>query len=261
MTAPEPPIAQAASATQCAPVAIVAARGSDQERSASQFDSTGWEGENIAELLAATEARYPGSIAPTPIIAVDYPAAMGLPNASQGELSLAFFAPLMPDPVGAILQRFTDSVESGRATAAAQIAAFEKSTGCHPTYVFIGYSQGAVVLAPLATDYAADDRLAGAIFFGNPLQRRGDDATVGARHGESAAIDLLGAHHADTLRSLDSSLRLNYCLEGDPICNFTPQNAITEFGNGLATHASYFLTPRPEDDIVADRLHGLLTGD
>ena len=116
---------------------------------------------------------------------------------------------------------------------------YESTTGCHPRWVAAGYSQGALV-ATSAQSYLADTgRLHAVLTFGNPLHQV---PWVQNRAG-------LPEH-----RSVD------YCLDGDFVCDFSPEAANRALATKAKRHASYFLGEPTEQDVqVIDAVAGILT--
>ncbi|OFN42604.1 hypothetical protein HMPREF2559_11525 [Corynebacterium sp. HMSC072G08] len=230
----------------CPAVTIVAARGSDQDPEHGDFlgparygerMSNGYEGPNIAGLLHLAEERHPGLFDDAEVLGLDehtYPAAMNLPPlAKDGErltssqtterLSSVLEEHPLPElaygtTVGAI-----DSVVRGARNAPGFLHAREAATGCHPDYIVVGFSQGAVI--GTALEQKLGDRVKGAMYMGNPVPWH-------------------------------SPKSVNYCLGGDVICRPTVPNAVDALQTKMEVHASYFETPRVTDAYFADRLAG-----
>lgn len=279
------PVPAAADAQQACPaVAVVAARGSDQNVDLeptsyapdSPWVSNGFEGPHLTSFLQFAQARHQAQtgqslLRDVPVLALDdvtYPAAMGLPElAAPGEE----VTPLeMARRVGEVLRvkpahqyavdalhTFEGSVRSGVDNALGYIDAWEAESGCTPGYILLGYSQGAVVLT--AQEQALQERgqLVGSLYLGNPLLRTTDAAVVGAPDRGAGMLSSAPVTAAD-------STRLNYCTAGDFSCDLTSSAALASLGDGGGAHTQYFVSadtdPTEYDDHVADTFAGWITG-
>lgn len=240
---------------------IVAARGSDQNREQGEYlgpqqyapgtsPSNGFEGRNLSGLFHLVEKRHPAAMESVYVLALDdtvYPATMELPALAQEgeELSPVRFVQRLgeilrqyplPELVYSTAAGFIDSVRKGQENAPRAVDDYEASTGCTPSYITAGYSQGAIVTTSLEPHLEATGRLQGAMYLGNPL--------------ESVPSFVLP-------QQAEAPHRLNYCLHGDFTCDLNAESARAALSNRAALHASYFQgEPSADDAQVADELAG-----
>lgn len=262
ITAPVP--GHAAALEQTCPVTVVlAARGSDQNEEYGEYfgpqlysensePSNGYEGPNFTALFHQVEQRHPGTMDRVYVLALDdeaYPAAMGLPPlAEEGEI--IGLIELVQRAVGVVQQYpihdlihavtfgFIDSVRSGMINAPKVVENYEATTGCNPNYVIAGFSQGALVTTSVEKYLANTGRLEGAVTIGNPLHKY-------PWVMERAA--------------LPKDKRVDYCLNGDFVCDFSLAAASDALSTKAEVHASYFLNePAAQDVRVIDAVAGLL---
>lgn len=249
---------------ECPAVVVLAARGSDQNEEYGEYfgpqrysdasqPSNGHEGPNISALLHQVEQRHPGTMDDVYVRALDpeeYPASMDLPAiAEEGEnlnplQVLQRLGEILRDyPLGDLVYSVTlgvvDSLRTGVASAPRVVAEYEQSTGCSPQYVLAGYSQGALVTASIEKQLAQEGKLAGVITMGNPV-------------GQLPWRSWQG--------ELPPERRVDYCLEGDVVCDFSLQAASDALATKMETHASYFLgEPTANDVVVIDAVAGILS--
>lgn len=258
------PVASASGVGTCPDTVVLVARGSDQNEEQGEYvgpqryserapESTGFEGRNFAALFHQVEQRHPGTMDDVYVLALGpeaYPASMNLPPLAQegedlGPLQLVQRALgiLQEHSLGEMAYSVTfgaaDSLRTGVRNAPKVVEDYESTTGCHPRWVAAGYSQGALV-ATSAQSYLADTgRLHAVLTFGNPLHQV---PWVQNRAG-------LPEH-----RSVD------YCLDGDFVCDFSPEAANRALATKAKRHASYFLGEPTEQDVqVIDAVAGILT--
>lgn len=236
----------ASAAEACPAVAVVAARGSDQNPEQGEYfgpqtygehsHSNGYEGPNLTALFRLVEERHPGTMDRVQVIGLDehaYPAAMGLPPlAEEGEklspagvvrrLDEVLRTHPLPDLARRVTFGVAHSVHAGVRNAPGVVAAYEAESGCRPSYVVAGYSQGAII--GTALERHLGDRLIGAIHIGSPVPRW----------------------------VVTAPRVINYCLDGDFACDLTPDSALNALETRASLHASYFVQPRPYDAVVAD---------
>ncbi len=243
---------------------VLAARGSDQNEEYGEYfgpqrysdvsqPSNGHEGPNISALLHQVEQRHPGTMDDVYVRALDpeeYPASMDLPAiAEEGEnlnplQVLQRLGEILRDyPLGDLVYSVTlgvvDSLRTGVASAPRVVAEYEQSTGCSPQYVLAGYSQGALVTASIEKQLAQEGKLAGVITMGNPV-------------GQLPWRSWQG--------ELPPERRVDYCLDGDVVCDFSLQAASDALATKMETHASYFLgEPTANDVVVIDAVAGILS--
>lgn len=270
----------------CPAVAIVAARGSEQNddllptKYSDQSDlvSNGFEAEQLRSFLQFAESRHSektgGSLlAGVPVLALDdtiYPAALPLPALAEQDEELEpletvyrLAAILEDQPAHMIVETaardFGASLQTAIDGAPGVLAAGELETGCSPDYLFLGYSQGAMVLTALEQKLAEQGRLAGVLYLGNPLLRPGSGSVVGtpARGGgllSSVPPSLL----PEPAYGVD---RINYCVRGDFACDTTPESLSASLASGGGVHTEYFLgdVPSADDGLVADIFAGWIS--
>ncbi|MFH0412485.1 cutinase family protein [Corynebacterium sp. L4756] len=258
------PGAQAAPTEQeCPETVVLAARGSDQNEEYGEYfgpqryssyaeESNGFEGPNFTALFHHVEQRHPGTMDNVYVLALDdqqYPAEMGLPPlADEGEdltpaetLQRAV-AIVQEYPVGDMVHTvtfgFIDSLRTGMDSAPQVVEEYEASTGCSPNYVVAGYSQGALVTTSVENYLADTGRLAGAVTIGNFL------------HSYPWLMDRA---------PLPKDKRVDYCVDGDFLCDFSLEAANDALSNKAEVHASYFLKePTAQDIQVIDEVAALL---
>lgn len=272
------PAASAAEAEVCPEVAVVTARGSEQNDELtpmryapdSRWESNGYEAENISGLIATAAARHlevtgEELMTNVPVIGLDnsvYPAAMPLPELIQDgeDVDAAVFAQRAssvlssrsPVEIGSTAAgAFDDSLRRGVSGTPGYLQAWEEATGCAPDYVLVGYSQGAMVLTAVEKQLAEQGRLRGVIYMGNPLLRPGDPSIVGKRVVSGGMAQAVRDRWP---RESEESPRINYCLPKDIVCDLSPETVAGQFGAKGGTHPEYYAqdSDDPSAGLVAD---------
>lgn len=273
---------------QCPEVAIIAARGSEQnfattpQRYApnSPWESNGFEAENIAAGLHLAQQRHIAATGESlfhnvPVLALDeetYPADLYLPviaergsNPDALQFSSNLVEILRHTPPHTIayeaMAGVVDSVRSGINNAPGFLEEFEQVTGCQPDYILFGYSQGSIVLSHLEKYLHDKDQLRGVVYIGNPQLGAGDPSTVGrprVGNGLLAGSAVL----PESLRpELPPVPRINYCMTDDFACDLSPQSAVAALRDEAGIHGDYFLIGNPHDAAVVDELAEWITHD
>lgn len=270
------PVAQAAEQT-CPAVAVIAARGSDQNEQldpttyspGSRWVSNGYEERTIRAFLQYAESRHPSLLQDVPVVALDaetYPAELPLPALAREGEEIA--APEMARRVLDLLRErpahviaheaangFLDSYRAGVANALGYIDDWETATGCAPGYILVGYSQGAAVLTAQEAALAERGQLVGSVYLGNPLLREGDVSVIGAPARGGGLMSSIEGNAAS------DSDRLNYCNVDDFACDLTSSAASDALAGGGGVHTRYFRDdPTDHDEQVADTFAGWVTG-
>lgn len=260
------PGASAAPQQECPALVVLAARGSEQNEDlqptsysdASPWVSNGYEERNIRAFLHFAESRHLAKtgeslLADVHVLGLDdtvYPATFPMPALAEQDENLDLME--TATRVGRILQQapahviaqnaaqgLLGGLESGVDGTMGYIDAWEAETGCHPGYLLVGFSQGAVVLIAQEPELARRGQLVGSLYFGNPL-------------------------HALAAGRASGSNGLNYCADGDYVCNLTPSAAQAALTNGGGVHNRYFMDvdeqPAESDGHVADRFAEWITG-
>lgn len=279
--------AAAVEAEACPEVAVVAARGSEQNDELtpmryapeSRWESNGYEAENISGLITAASARHlehtgEQLMTNVPVIGLDnsvYPAAMPLPELIQDgeDVDAAVFAQRASSVLSSrspveisstAATAFDDSLRRGVSGTPGYLQAWEEATGCAPDYVLIGYSQGAMVLTAVEKQLAEQGRLRGVIYMGNPLLRPGDPSIVGKRVSSGGMAMALGDRWP---RESGVSRRINYCLPRDIVCDLSPDTVAGQFGATGGTHPEYYAEDAedPSAGLVADTFAGWVSSE
>ncbi|MHA2789552.1 cutinase family protein [Corynebacterium sp. S7] len=259
---------------RCADVAVVAARGSGQNTHIypTQYSvedsraSNGWEAENIRAFLHLSEARYKETHAGeslmkgVDVIGIDdttYPAnpqEADMPDLESEESIMEELArivgpgPSIIDELPSLAISMVESFTQGHTGVIGEIDAYEAETGCAPSYILIGYSQGASILQGQERELADRGQLAGVLYFGNPMTNYQDPAMVGVENG---AGGFLGNTPWNSITTAATDNRLNYCLPIDLVCD-TSVEILVASATTPGVHANYFLEESPWDDHVAD---------
>lgn len=253
----------AESVQTCPDTVVLAARGSDQNEEYGEYfgpqlysehaePSNGYEGPNFTALFHQVEQRHPGTMDNVYVLALDeeaYPANMDLPPLAEEGENLGPIE-LVQRAVGIVQQYpvhemihsvtfgFIDSVRSGMINAPKVVENYEATTGCNPNYVVAGFSQGALVTTSVEKYLANTGRLEGAVTIGNPL------------HKYPWAMERA---------ALPEGKRVDYCLDGDFVCDFSLEATSDALSTKAERHASYFLNePTAQDVRVIDAVAGLL---
>lgn len=258
------PVASASGGGTCPDTVVLVARGSDQNEEQGEYvgpqrysehapESTGFEGRNFAALFHQVEQRHPGAMDGVYVLALDpeaYPAAMNLPPLAQegedlGPLQLVqrAFGILQQHSLGEMAYSVTfgavDSLRTGARNAPKVVDDYEATTGCHPRWVAAGYSQGALVATSVEGYLAETGRLHAMLTIGNPLHQ---------------------VPWAKNRAGLPGNRSVDYCLDGDFVCDFSLGAANRALATKAERHASYFLGEPTEQDVqVIDAVAGILT--
>lgn len=258
------PVASAGGVDACPETAVLVARGSDQNEEHGEYvgpqrysaqapESTGFEGRNFAALFHQVEQRHPGAMDGVYVLALDpeaYPAAMNLPPLAQEGEELSprdvvrrIMEILQQYPIGDLVYSVTlgavDSLRTGVRNAPKVVDNYEATTGCRPRWVAAGYSQGALVATSVESHLAETGRLQAVLTFGNPLHQ---------------------VPWAQNRTGLPAHRYVDYCLDGDFVCDFSLEAANRALATKAERHASYFLGEPIEQDVqVIDAVAGILT--
>nr|VDG63059.1 Cutinase [Streptococcus thermophilus] len=264
-----------AEARQCPAVAVIAARGSGQPAvgrtsyGANPWTSNGWEGEHIRAFLQKSEQRYRAThggrsmMSSVEVLGLGpdyYPAFMPeyngpiptVPQTLAQTLNLVGMWSLPAMQLSRMAARdFLGSVDTGRRGVIRQIDNYQRTTGCRPQYVFVGFSQGAMILQDAEKEVARRGQLAGAVYLGNPMTAPGDPATVGVPGGGAGGLIGWLPENSKTLAATPH--RANYCLPLDGVCDASVKTARASEAAGGGNHGRYFIWPSRWDNIVSDR--------
>lgn len=258
------PVASASGVDTCPETTVLVARGSDQNEEQGEYvgpqrysarapESTGFEGRNFAALFHQVEQRHPGAMDGVYVLALDpeaYPAAMNLPPLAQEGEELSprdvvrrIMEILQQSPIGDLAYSVTlgvvDSLRTGVRNAPKVVEDYEATTGCRPRWVAAGYSQGALVTTSVESYLADTGRLHAVLTFGNPLHQ---------------------VPWAQNRAGLPEHRVVDYCLDGDFVCDFSVEAANRALATKAKRHASYFLGEPTEQDVqVIDAVAGILT--
>lgn len=255
---------------------MIAARGSGQNSqiyrtnysNEAPWVSNGWEGETIRAFLRHAEDRYRAThggaslMKDVEVLGLEpryYPAAYPdytVPTVPTPvtviqalNIGLDYALPVLRTARAAAVE-FTGSVQTGRAGVLRQIDDYERATGCHPGYILVGYSQGAMILLEHERELARRGQLAGAVYFGNPNTAAGDPATVGVAGG--GAGGMLGWLPFNSRTAAGTTNRVNYCLPLDAVCDLSVQTLDASARQGGGNHVRYYLWPSQWDNQVSD---------
>ena len=280
---------------RCPEVVIVAARGSEQNdditptrysaTAPAEFGSNGYEAENLQGLLHLAEQRYAEhhlgaslmeKVAVLGLDAEAFPARMYLPplgeegkEVSAQQLASNLSGILSSAPVSDLVNRpineAVTGINQGIDTLPAVLNTFEQSSGCHPDYVYLGFSQGTVVLGSQEHLLAQQGRLRGAVYIGDPTfdqsRLEEQDLLIGNPIVGRGIIPQIppGTPEREALlrRHAPAAVpHLYYCLAEDYSCDFSAPAAIKAIHGQGGPHVEYFLHPQPTpaDLRVADIL-------
>ena len=264
----------------CPAVVVIAARGTDQNKETDQYigpqqysagtvPSNGYEGLNLSGLFHLAEARHPTVMQDVYVLAlneVEYPASMGMPVLVKAEEELSFLqllgrvgALLRQVPLGDLIHSVVvgtfDSMKKGQEMAPQVVDDYEARTGCAPSYITTGYSQGAIIATSLESHLAAKGRLGGAVYLGNPLSRPEDTNVVGNPERGGGLLEAAPVQfRPQPAPGID---RIDYCLRGDFVCDLSASAAGAALTTRMKVHSSYFQgEPSAADALVADRFAG-----
>ncbi|MDO5098193.1 MAG: hypothetical protein Q4D85_05480 [Corynebacterium sp.] len=293
------PVVHAHEATPvCPKVAIVAARGSEQneeiqpttysEAAPQEFSSTGFEGPNIRGLLQHAESRYsqahPMASLLKNVDVIDlnddiYPAELYLPAiAEKGEE--VSFAEAAQRLIGIVSKQAPDRIiytavtglvegmKHAKTAVPRYISDYEQHTNCRPSYILVGFSQGALLLSNLEKFFAATGRLAGVVYIGNPLLEKNHHhgLVIGGPESGTGLLGVVGERIRGKLSfakdvNYADVPRINVCQRADFACDTTIHSLSTSARSRGGIHNSYFQeeTKTPEEDLAADELAKLIT--
>lgn len=274
----------------CPEVVVVAARGSDQNEyleptrysDEAPWVSNGYEERNIRAFLHFSEQRHreqtgTSLMKDVHVLGLDasvYPAEFPVPHLTEDgeDVENREFARRAVDTVRErpahllaydATVGFAESLHAGIRGTMGYIDSWEEQTGCAPGYILIGYSQGALVLAPQEEALAERGQLIGSLYLGNPLLTPGDSTVIGQPARGGGLLSSLPGVVQPTLAG--DAERLNYCAEDDFVCDVTSsaiRGSVTTKGG---VHANYFLEieengASEHDEQVADTFAGWVTG-
>lgn len=284
-----PSVEAQAGAQECPAVAVVAARGSDQNEfleptrysAEAPWISNGYEERTIRAFLQYSEERHRANTGTSLmkdvyVLGLDasvYPAELPVPHLTEDgeDVENREFARRAVDTVRErpahllaydATVGFAESLHAGIRGTMGYIDAWEERTGCAPGYILIGYSQGALVLAPQEEALAERGQLIGSLYMGNPLLTPGDATVVGQPTRGGGLLSSLPQAVQPTQADVQ---RLNYCAADDFVCDVTS----SAIGGSLTTkggvHANYFLEIEENgaseyDAQVSDTFAGWITG-
>ncbi|WP_290184803.1 hypothetical protein [Corynebacterium glaucum] len=260
---------------RCPSVAVIAARGSGQNgqihrtsySTEAPWVSNGWEGETMRAFFRHAENRYRAThggvslMKDVEVLGLEpsyYPAiypeydvpAVSVPSTAAQALLLAleYTVPTLRTARRAA-NEFSDSVRLGRIGVMQQVNDYEAATGCRPSYILTGYSQGAMILLEHERELSRRGQLAGVVYFGNPNTAPEDPTTVGVAGGGAGGA--LGFLPFNTKTAAGTPNRVNYCLPLDGVCDLSVQTLQGSQFNG-GNHGRYFLWPSEWDNQVSD---------
>lgn len=236
---------------QCPSVVALAARGSEQNwqiRPARYSGQTAWTSNGFEERtirtffgrlerdhLARTGESIMKDVYVLGLTSAEYPAA--LPLSSGGSTAV----------------EFGQSLSSGRAHVFDAIDHLEAQSGCHPMYLLVGYSQGAMVLDGMEQEFIRRGRFLGSLLIANPELRPDDPTVIGHRPIAGGLASAVTTPRAATANMI------NYCLPGDLVCDGAPEQLPTAGSSVLAAqldtgdirsgriHLQYFVQEKPWD--------------
>ncbi|MBT0567708.1 alpha/beta hydrolase [Williamsia sp. CHRR-6] len=232
--------ASTATGSGCAPVAIVALRGSGENgpgviiprRYTPTVATAGWEG-TIASRLLSEFYRSTPTAAGTPIVQVPGGPG-GYPAVKVSLVDDVVTEPLQANP----LYR---SAQAGVRRALAEMARFRAARpDCASTrFVLIGHSQGAMVARGVAL--AAPEQVAGLLLYGDPFQLPGRATTAGPGRFGTGALRLRYGGQApliDRFYRLRVPLR-EVCHRDDAVCGVTPLGIALSIKGYPGPHDTY----------------------
>ncbi|MBN9644183.1 cutinase family protein [Corynebacterium mendelii] len=216
------PRAQAQPA-ECPATVIIAARGSGEPQAATMAfpvggaTTNGWEGGMIQRTLEHFD------LTDTTVIGLD---------ADDYEAATVW--------LGSGSEVYESSVNGAR-NAIGRALDFERRTGCRPSYIVMGYSQGAAVMHMAEIPLSWSGRLVGAIYMGDPFLTPGDPALIGAPSGGRGMV-YYGGNGLTSTQLRAAPIVADYCLPRDPVCDW-PGN-VDAANDNYGNHIIYF-RPRP----------------
>lgn len=284
---------------QCPEVVVVAARGSEQNdditptrysaTAPAEFSSNGYEAENIQGLLHLVEHRYSQthngaslmeSVAVLGLDAQAFPAQMYLPRLGEegeelpaGELAARIAGILssvpLPELVNRPIREAVTGINQGIDSLPGVIERFEQTSGCKPDYLYIGFSQGAVVLGSQEQLLFQQARLLGSVYVGDPTFSREQlgvqDMLVGNPTVGKGLLHQLPPNAPEReavmrRHALAQVPHVYYCMAGDYACDTSAETAAKSLQEQGGLHVQYFLGAEPtlEDIQVADAVINLI---
>ncbi|AZA12770.1 cutinase family protein [Corynebacterium choanae] len=152
------------------------------------------------------------------------------------------------------------SAVGGAQAAIATAVDFEDRTGCHPSYVLLGYSQGAMALGMAERILALSGRLAGSVYIGDPYLEPHDPALVGTATGGKGIMYRTGPLFSSTALRFSPDV-VEYCETADPVCDDTLPVVDQVRAGGVQPHLDYF-AGRPEraerEQYVVERMNTMI---
>ncbi len=304
-------VAHEPSAPHCTDLMILASRGSEEHlrgvtptkySTTSDWVSNGWEGRNVRNWLQFVEAHhlrtrgtsllhdipvmgttgaYYRADLPIPALIFEDPAVMAL------RWLWAFFnAPTILFDLIFAGSSFLKSMADGTAGLIQQVKDYEHRSGCQPRYILAAFSQGTVISAEAEKHLAAEGKLAGTMYIGNPFHREQygiselalfTDLRAGSsdRQGSSligqapsripgqlsSEIETPPAPHVpkternawgSTINSPGTANRVDYCTTGDIVCSSSDETLATLFTVFGGTHDRYMETNEEENIAAAE---------
>lgn len=269
VTAPE-----ASAQDRCPAVVLIAARGSGQnggyEWTPTQYGASGWvsngrEGSTIRSFLHHTEAVHQRDTGDSlftnvQVIGIDeraYPA--NFPeNDFRQPTNIREALTEVTERAVPKAQAFLHSVTVGRVGAEATVRGYEATTGCHPKYLLVGFSQGAAVITKLESTLAREGKLAGAVYLGSPYTSANDPHRFGTGLSGNGVLSMSPSNQ---MRIRSNDRRIEYCVQGDVWCDFNGQKVANQSVDNPWGHNQYYVgnTPFPGDrDEVSRRVAHLI---
>lgn len=236
-------------AADCAPVAILAFRGSGEKNIDSSANTlagkthtygdgklitNGWEGPKLKQLLTAyagtsfADGFDPESV---PVLGIGYDGTTGFPAIKvEDNLNTDIFRNLIK------------SSGKGSLYASSVMASFVKSQpiGCNTKFIAVGYSQGAMAARQTAE---ASSRVVGVVDFGDPFQKPNSPGTTGegsdgngiVRHWSTKDLQ----SRLDKFYDLPAA-KSAFCHQGDPICSYSWLFGPGALAKNIEPHTNYF---------------------
>jgi hypothetical protein len=261
-----PASAAVTTAAGCAPVAIVAFRGSGEKNvddgadtlegtpksyGTSGIVTNGWEGPTLTRLIEAysTTARGPSwpadfDVADVPILSIGYDGAEGYPAVTA-------------EAKRTIFQDLVDSSGKGAIHAVKVMNEFAQSqtAGCNTKFITTGYSQGAMAARVVAQ--LSPTTVAGVIDFGDPYQLPDATGNEGdAADGEGIVRWWLNDEEETVDKFYDlSAHKTALCHEKDPICSYSWLAGLPSLKFAIDTHLNYL--DKKESSVKAAELANL----
>ncbi|MCQ9342864.1 PE-PPE domain-containing protein [Corynebacterium kozikiae] len=256
---------QASQPRECAPLVVVASRGSNQNKPEQLgTDNLSPNLRGFLNSLNAALAAHPDAdaraLAPLPVIALppsEYPAEIPFPEylehvslsgSSEARVDLREKGPR--GVVREVVQGFNTSMDMGITHTKAAIEAFERDTGCTPNYLLAGYSQGILVnnaVEPwLYERVTARGNTVTAMTLVDPFQ------PVSGILAETATLPNLHGYLPIPLYLPDQRVsHLRLCFAGDYVCQLGFSGLLLVDLGRINIHAHYFDPQREAANITA----------